>query len=162
MAGFSGENNGYAALAIQSEVRGEGIFFAVQGNILESDDVVLDAVAAFLESEGTVVDRVMAAMQAADYAGGDSRCSCRSQPVPDTEARCTHRTAHVAYIAAARPEDETGDAHSGGEYSLFIDVDDENTRADEDASPVATLRLRYDTWRAEGGLRALGLDGGRE
>ena len=157
MVGFSGQGNGFAALAIQSEVRDEGIFFAVQGNILESDAVVLDAVAAFLEAEGTVVDRVMAAMEAADAAGGDSRCSCRTQPVPETEARCTHRTAHVAYIAAAKPEDETGDSHSGGDYSLFIDVDDENTEATENSSPVATLRMRFDAWKAGGGLGTLGL-----
>ena len=157
MAGFSGQGNGYASLAIQSEVRDEEIFFAVQGNILESDAVVLDAVAAFLGAEGTVVDRVMAAMEAADAAGGDSRCSCRTQPVPETEARCTHRTAHVAYIAAAKPEDGTGDSHSGGDYSLFIDVDDENTQAAEDGSPVATLRMRFDAWKAGGGLGTLGL-----
>ena len=158
MAGFSGQGNGYAALAIQSEVRDEGIFFAVQGNILESDAVVLDAVAAFLGAEGTVVDRVMAAMEAADAAGGDGRCSCRTQPVPETEARCTHRTAHVAYIAAAKPEDGTDYSHSGGDYSLFIDVDDENTEAAEDGSPVATLRMRFDAWKARGGLETLGLD----
>ncbi|HSR42584.1 MAG TPA: DUF1028 domain-containing protein [Longimicrobiales bacterium] len=152
MAGFSGERNGYASLAVQSEVRGEGIYFAVQGNILESDDVVLDAVDAFLAAEGTVLDRVMAGMEAADEAGGDSRCSCRTDPVPDTEMRCRHRTAHVAYIAAARPEDETGGAHSGGTYSLFLDVDDENTLPTESPNPVETLRMRYDEWKAAGGL----------
>jgi uncharacterized Ntn-hydrolase superfamily protein len=157
MAGFSGESNGYAALAVQSEVRSEGIFFAVQGNILESDDVVLDAVDAFLASEGTVLDRVMAGMEAADYAGGDSRCSCRTDPVPDTAAPCTHRTAHVAYIAAATPEDSDGGAHSAGDYSLFLDVDDQNIQPNENANPVTTLRMRYDAWKAGGGTAALGL-----
>lgn len=157
MAGFSGSGNGYAALAAQSEVRGEGIYFAVQGNILESDRVVTAAVDAFLLEEGTVVDRVMAAMEAADYNGGDSRCSCRTDPVPETEMSCTHRTAHVAYIAAAKPEDPIGEGHSDGDYSLFIDVDDENTLASESPSPVATLRMRYDTWKAGGGLADLGL-----
>lgn len=157
MAGFSGSGNGYAALAIQSEVRGEGIYFAVQGNILESDRVVTAAVDAFLADGGTVVDRVMAAMEAADYNGGDSRCSCRTDPVPETEIDCTHRSAHVAYIAAAKPEDSIGEGHSDGEYSLFIDVDDENTLASENTSPVATLRMRYDAWKAGGGLTDLGL-----
>lgn len=160
MAGFSGAENGYAALAVQSEVRSEGIYFAVQGNILESDAVVLDAVDAFLSQEGSVLDRVMAAMGAADDAGGDSRCSCRTDPVPETEAGCTHRTAHVAYIAAAKPEDPMGQGHSDGEYSLFIDVDDENTRPNESANPVETLRMRYDAWRDGGGLSALGLGSG--
>ena len=151
MAGFSGTGNGFAALAVQSEVRDAGIYFAVQGNILESDAVVLDAVAAFLAEDGTVVDRVMAGMEAADRAGGDSRCSCRTDPVPETEAGCRHRTAHVAYVAAAKPEDPIGSGHSDGSYSLFIDVDDENTGSDESANPVETLRIRYDAWKASGG-----------
>jgi uncharacterized Ntn-hydrolase superfamily protein len=159
MAGFSGSGNGYAALAVQSEVRDEDIYFAVQGNILESDRVVTAAVDAFLEAEGTVVDRVMAAMEAADYNGGDSRCSCRTDPVPETEMDCTHRTSHVAYIAAAKPEDAIGEGHSDGDYSLFIDVDDENTQMNESPNPVETLRMRYDAWKESGGLTALGLDG---
>lgn len=157
MAGFSGTGNSYAALAVQSEVRHEGIYFAVQGNSLESDRVITAAVDAFLAAEGTVTDRVMAAMEAADYNGGDARCSCRTEPVPETELDCTHRTAHVAYIAAARPEDAVGEGHSDGIYSLFLDVDDENTMASENASPVATLRMRYDAWKAGGGMTALGL-----
>lgn len=157
MAGFSGSGNGFASLAVQSEIRDQGIYFAVQGNILENHDVVLEAVAAIVDSEGTVVDRVMAGMEAASAAGGDSRCSCRTDPVPETEAGCRHRTAHVAYIAAARPEDSVGQGHSDGEYSLFLDVDDENTRAYESASPVETLRMRFDAWKEGGGLERLGL-----
>jgi uncharacterized Ntn-hydrolase superfamily protein len=160
MAGFSGTGNGFAALAVQSEVRDQGIYFAVQGNILESDAVVLDAVAAFLAEDGTVVDRVMAGMEAADRAGGDSRCSCRTDPVPETEAGCRHRTAHVAYVAAAKSEDPIGSGHSDGQYSLFIDVDDENTRPEESSNPVETLRMRYDAWKAAGGLASLGLETG--
>ena len=157
MAGFSGERNGFASLAMLSEVRGEGIYFAVQGNILESNDVVLDAMAAFMEEDGTVTDRVMAAMEAADRAGGDARCSCRSETVPETEMGCSHRTAHVAYIAAAKPEDPVGSGHSDGDYTLFLDVDDENTTAAESPNPVATLRMRYDAWKAGGGMATLGL-----
>ncbi|MDX1495332.1 MAG: DUF1028 domain-containing protein, partial [Longimicrobiales bacterium] len=160
MAGFSGSGNGYASLAVQSEIRGEGIYFAVQGNILESHDVVMDAVTAIVESEGTVVDKVMAGMEAASRAGGDARCSCRTDPVPETEAGCTHRGAHVAYIAAARPEDPIGEGHSDGDYSLFLDVDDENTEPHESASPVETLRMRFDAWKAGGGLAQLGLGSG--
>jgi len=160
MAAFSGTGNGYASLAVQSDVREEGIYFSVQGNILESNDVVIDAVNAFLAADGTVLDRVMAGMEAADNAGGDSRCSCRTDPVPETEAGCRHRTAHVAYIAAAKPEDPMGESHSDGEYSLFIDVDDENTQPHESANPVETLRLRFDAWKAGGGVATLGLGGG--
>jgi len=158
-AGFSGAGNGYASLGLQGEVTGEGIYYAVQGNILESDMVVLEAVEAFMASQGTVLDRVMAGMEAADNAGGDSRCSCRTQPVPDTEMDCRHRTAHVAYIAAAKPEDPIGEGHSDGDYSLWIDVDDENTEADESPNPVETLRMRYDAWKSMGGESSLGLAG---
>lgn len=158
-AGFSGAGNGYASLGLQGEVTGEGIYYAIQGNILESDMVVLEAVEAFMASQGTVLDRVMAGMEAADNAGGDSRCSCRTQPVPDTEMNCRHRTAHVAYIAAAKPEDTIGEGHSDGDYSLWIDVDDENTEVDESPNPVETLRMRYDAWKAMGGESDLGLAG---
>lgn len=157
MAGFSGSGNGYASLAVQSEIRDRDIYFAVQGNILENHAVVLDAARAIVDTEGTIVDKVMAGMEAAAYAGGDSRCSCRTDPVPETEAGCSHRTAHVAYLAAARPEDPVGESHSDGEYSLFIDVDDENTQPHESASPVETLRIRYASWKAGGGLERLGL-----
>ncbi len=158
MAGFSGSGNGHASLAVQSEIRGEGIYFAVQGNILENNDVVLDAVTAIMETEGALTDRVMAGMEAARRAGGDARCNCRGDAVPETEARCTQRTAHVAYIAAALPEDPVGEGHSDGEYSLFIDVENETTEAHEDPSPVATLSMRYAAWKAAGGLARLGLE----
>lgn len=158
-AGFSGAANGYASLGIQGEVTGEGIYYAIQGNILESDLVVIEAVEAFMASQGTVLDRVMAGMEAADHAGGDSRCSCRTQPVPETEMDCRHRTAHVAYIAAAKPEDTIGEGHSDGDYSLWIDVDDENIETTESPNPVETLRMRFDDWKNRGGEAALGLSG---
>jgi len=158
-AGFSGDRNGAASLGVQGEVRGEGIVYAIQGNILESDMVVLRAVEAFLAQQGTVLDRVMSGMEAADRAGGDGRCSCATEPVPETEMSCRLRTAHVAYIAAAKPEDTIGAGHSDGDYSLFIDVDDENTTADESPNPVQTLRMRFDAWKESGGEAALGLSG---
>ncbi|HKK94497.1 MAG TPA: DUF1028 domain-containing protein [Longimicrobiales bacterium] len=158
-AGFSGASNGYASLGLQGEVTGEGIYYAVQGNILESDMVVLQAVEAFMAAQGTVLDRVMAGMEAADHAGGDSRCSCRTQPVPETEMDCRHRTAHVAYIAAAKPEDSIGEGHSDGDYSMWIDVDDENIETTESPNPVETLRMRFDAWKESGGEAALGLSG---
>ena len=161
MAGFSGERNGFASLAVHSEVRGEGIYFAIQGNILESNDVVLDATRAFMEEDGTVTDRVMAAMEAADRAGWRRALLMPiSETVPETEMGCSHRTAHVAYIAAATREDPVGDGHSDGDYTLFLDVDDENTTTAESPNPVATLRMRYDAWKAGGGMSTLGLTDG--
>jgi len=146
-AGFSGARNGNASLAVQSRVRGTGIHFAIQGNILASDAVVLDATKAFLATEGTVMDRVMAAMEAADAAGGDSRCTCETQPVP--EAPCTGKTAHVAYLLGVAPTDTEGPSFNDGNYSVFLDVTDQNIRPTENGNPVKTLRMRYDAWKAQ-------------
>jgi hypothetical protein len=153
-AAFSGARNGAASLALQGAVRGTGIHVTIQGNLLASDAVVLDAMAAFLSTEGTVEDRVMAAMEAADRAGGDARCICTTPPVPD--APCAHRTAHVAYLLAADPDDaaEAG-SHSRGDWSLFLHVTDEDITPEENANPVVTLRMRYDRWK-EGGAAAPG------
>jgi hypothetical protein len=96
-----------------------------------------------------VEDRVMAAMEAADAAGGDSRCTCASRPIPQTTKPCTLRTAHVAYLLGADSTTASGSSFNDGLYPLYLDVTDENTRADEDPNPVRTLRLRYDAWKAQ-------------
>lgn len=148
-AGFSGARNGAASLDVQGQVAGTEIFYSIQGNILTSNAVVQNAVRAFESSAGTLTDRVMAAMEAADAAGGDSRCSCESEPRPD--APCESRSAFVAYLLAADPDDMIGTSHNDGTYSLYIDVTDQNIRADENANPVITLRRRYDAWKREQG-----------
>lgn len=146
-AGFSGARNGVASLAVQGAVRGTGIHVSIQGNLLASDAVVLDAMAAFLAADGTLEDRVMAAMEAADRAGGDARCICTTPPVP--EAPCAWRTAHVAYLLVAEPGDAVEpDTHSRGDWSLFLHVTDEDITPEENANPVVTLRMRYDALMA--------------
>ena len=47
--------------------------YAVQGNILTGEDVVIAMEKAFLETDGTLADRMYAAMVAGDAKGGDSR-----------------------------------------------------------------------------------------
>jgi uncharacterized Ntn-hydrolase superfamily protein len=148
-AGFSGAENMPASLDRQGEVPGTGIHFSVQGNILASDAVVHAGVEAFLQSQGTMADRVMAAMEAADRAGGDVRCTCETEPVPD--AQCNGRTSHVAYILVAEPDDPEGESFNDGDWSLLIDVTDENIQPHENANPVITLRMRYDAWKARSG-----------
>jgi hypothetical protein len=88
----------------------------------------------------------MAAMEAADRAGGDRRCTCESEPVPD--APCEFRTSFVAYLLVAEPEDPSGASYNDGDYSLYLNVTDENLVNGEDANPVLTLRSRYDAWKA--------------
>jgi uncharacterized Ntn-hydrolase superfamily protein len=143
--GFSGSGNGAASLSRQGRVSGTDIYYSVQGNILASDAVVMNAARALEETSGDMTDKVMAAMEAADAAGGDSRCTCETEPVPD--APCDGRNAHVAYILAADRDDPEGESFNDGEYAMYIDVTDENIEPHENGNPVMTLRMRYDEWK---------------
>jgi len=148
-AGFSGARNRDASLDVQGQVPDTEIFYSIQGNILRSNAVVQNAVRAIEMTNGTLTDRVMAAMEAADAAGGDSRCTCETEPV--LSAPCSARTAFVAYLLAADPTDAAGTSHNDGTYSLYLNVTDQNIRPDENANPVTTLRMRYDAWKREQG-----------
>ncbi len=143
--GFSGEGNSPASLSVQGQVPGTEIYYSVQGNILASDAVVEDAARALAAADGDILDKVMAAMEAADEAGGDVRCTCQTEPVPD--APCNGRNAHVAYILAADRTDPDGVSFNDGDYYMFIDVTDENIEPHENGNPVITLRMRYDRWK---------------
>ena len=148
--GFSGENNRFAALHVSGRV-GEDIFYQVQGNILFSERVMYDAALAFTKANGTMADRVMAAMEAADDAGGDKRCTCLSEPM--VEAVCEGKTSHVAYIAIANADDARGVSHNDGDYYAYLSVTNENILPTENANPVKTLRMRYDAWKDAGSPR---------
>jgi hypothetical protein len=151
---FTGRANNRVALARTGTVPGTDIRYAVQGNVLASAAVVEEAVRALVAAEGTVEDRVMAAMEAADAAGGDRRCSCRTEPRPT--APCTDRHAHVAYLLSTDPVDPADPAGAGsgaGAYRIYLEVTDRNIRPNEDANPVRTLRMRYDAL-ARGGSSA--------
>ena len=145
-AGFSGAENGAASLSVQDSVPGTGIHFSIQGNILASDEVVHEAVRAFQGQEGDRVERVMAAMEAADAAGGDRRCTCETEPIPD--APCEARTSFVAYLLVADPDDPSGESYNDGDYHLYLNVTDDALAPGEDANPVKTLRMRYEAWKA--------------
>jgi hypothetical protein len=154
-AGHSGLTNGYVAQDMQGQVTGTEIFYSIQGNILRPGEVVPNAVKAFLATSGAITDRVMAAMEAADSSGGDSRCSC---PTPSADGSkpsipCDGKTAHVAYILMAEKTDTNGDSHNNGTYAMYINVSQpaadhaKGIKEGENLNPVKTLRLRYDAWR---------------
>ena len=145
-AGFSGARNQVASNSVQGQVAGTEIYYSIQGNILASYAVVQNAVRALETTSGTITDRVMAAMEAADAAGGDRRCTCESQPAP--KGPCQTRTAHVAYLLAADSTDASGTSFNDGTYSLYLNVTDQNIQAAENVNPVITLRWRYDAWKA--------------
>ena len=153
-AGHSGLTNGYVSQDMQGQVPGTEIFYSIQGNILRPGQVVPNAVQAFLATPGAMTDRVMAAMEAADASGGDSRCSCPPPPADGSAVKipCDGKTAHVAYILMAEKGDTNGDSHNNGSYTMFLRVAQPDKGANaihegENLNPVKTLRLRYDDWR---------------
>jgi hypothetical protein len=159
-AGHSGLGNGYVSQDIQGQVPGTGIFYSIQGNILRPGQVMPNAVQAFLKTTGAITDRVMAAMEAADGSGGDSRCVCPPWPTDGTAPAipCDGRTSHVAYILMAEPNDVNGDSQNNGKYAMYITVsqpgpdkgpNEVKPGAGENLNPVKTLRMRYDRWRKQ-------------
>jgi uncharacterized Ntn-hydrolase superfamily protein len=154
-AGHSGLTNGYVSQDVQGRVPGTQIHYSIQGNILRPGEVVPNAERAFLSATGALTDRVMAAMEAADASGGDSRCSCPA-PASDGAAAaipCEGRTAYVAYILMAERTDTNGDSHNNGTYAMYLTVSQPESnspnaiRPGENLNPVKTLRVRYDAWR---------------
>lgn len=153
-AGHSGLTNGYVSQDIQGRVPGTGIYFSIQGNILRPGEAVPHAVEAFLHATGAITDRVMAAMEAADASGGDSRCACPPPPADGSTPLipCDGKTADVAYILMAERGDTNGDSHNNGKYTMYITVTQpgkspNEIRQGENLDPVKTLRMRYDVWR---------------
>ncbi len=155
-AGHSGLTNGYVSQDVQGQVPGTQIFYSIQGNILRPGLVVPNAVQAFINTKGSLTDRVMAAMEAADGSGGDSRCVCPPWPTDGSAPAiaCDGRTSHVAYILAADPKDTNGDSHNNGKYSVYLTASQpgetkgpNQIRAGENLNPVKTLRARYDAWK---------------
>ena len=160
-AGHSGLTNGYVSQDIQGRVPGTQIYYSIQGNILRPGEVVPNAVKAFVETIGALTDRVMAAMDAADAAGGDSRCTCAPPRVADTTRAaaplpnipCDGRTSYIAYITMAERTDTNGDSHNNGKYAMYLTVAQPQfggpnaIRPGENLNPVKTLRMRYDEWR---------------
>lgn len=156
MASHTGLNNGYVAEVIQGRVPGTEIFYSVQANIMRPGKVVPNAVQAFLKTNGALTDRVMAAMDAADASGGDSRCTCPPYPTDGSKRpiACSNRVAHAAWIIMADPKDPPGDSFNNGAYSLYLTVlqpgpdrGPNQIKPGEDLNAQTTLRMRYDAWR---------------
>jgi hypothetical protein len=155
-AGHSGLTNGYVSQDIHGQVPGTEIFYSIQGNILRPGTVVPNAVQAFLHAKGAITDRVMAAMEAADGSGGDSRCTCPPWPTDGSMPAipCSEKTAHVAYILMAEKGDTNGESHNNGKYTMYLTVSQPAPdhgpnviHEGENLNPVKTLRMRYDAWR---------------
>ena len=115
-----------------------------------------NAVKAFVEAKGAITDRVMAAMEAADAGGGDSRCTCPPAPADGSTPAipCEGKTSHIAYILMAESKDTNGTSHNDGKYAMYLTVTQPGPnkgpnaiKPGENLNPVKTLRMRYDAWR---------------
>mgnify|MGYP003951028957 CR=1 FL=1 len=157
-AGHSGLSNGYVSQDVQGQVPRTRIFYSIQGNILRAGNVVPNAVQAFLMTTRALTDRVMAAMEAADGSGGDSRCVCPPWPADGVPPAipCDGRTSHIAYILMSDSSDTNGDSHNNGKYAMYLTVSQPGADkgphaitpgAGENLNPVKTMRVRYDAWR---------------
>jgi len=155
-AGHSGLTNGYVSQDVQGQVPGTEIFYSIQGNILRPGQVVPNAVQALVAAGGAITDRVMAALDAADGSGGDSRCTCPPWPTDGSKPPipCDGRTAYVAYILMAEKGDTSGDSHNNGKYAMYLTTSQPAAdhgpyaiKPGENLNPVKTLRMRYDAWR---------------
>jgi uncharacterized Ntn-hydrolase superfamily protein len=142
-AGFTGsENNDWAGDRQDSTYA-----VSVQGNTLESEAVVSDALAAFSATDiGPVElpDRLMRALEAASAAGGDRRCN---------NLLGFQQTAQAAFIMFSRADQPPFKTSFGKEPSpndpalpwLYISF----IEAKGGPNPLLELRSRYDTWRSK-------------
>lgn len=129
----------------------EDLIYAIQGSGLAGASVVQAAEQALLYSEGDLSTRVMLAMEAARFMGGDGRCSCHptkpdscGTPPPDFE-----KSAHQAVLFLARPGDINGtcsgaEGCANGEYYLGL----VSGGSWDDVDPVVELRQQFVHWRA--------------
>lgn len=99
--------------------------YAIQGNILLGPQV-LDAIeSAFLVTVGSLEDKLMAALEAADIPGADTRCLSCNKP------------AISAFIKVVRPGD--------GPTPYLYEYVDNTICAD---NPIPMLRVKFDAWKA--------------
>ncbi|MBI5361882.1 MAG: DUF1028 domain-containing protein [Planctomycetes bacterium] len=125
--------------------------YAIQGNILAGDAVVLNAEAALIATPGDLSTKVMAAMEAARATGGDGRCSC-NQPDPTACGAPPPSfvySAFTAYITVARIGDVDGactlaQGCANGQYFCNLTV----VSGVGGFEPVLRLETIYAAWRA--------------
>ncbi|MFT5423448.1 MAG: hypothetical protein ACI89L_001225 [Phycisphaerales bacterium] len=139
----------------------DDIVYAIQGNVLAGEAVVLAAQSAIISTSGDLADRLLAGMMAARLTGGDGRCSCGganptgcgTPPNPDPS---TYKSAHIGYLMISRAGDTDGpvSAETGfatGDYWLNENIAYKDWN---DPDPVDLLAGRLDDWRAASAGRA--------
>ena len=139
-AGFTGlENTDWAG-----DRQDENYAVSAQGNTLEGEAVISDALSVFISQELgplQLSDRLIRALEAASAAGGDLRCN-----QADVE-----QTAQAAFIAVSQAGQPAFSITIGSDPSskdpdipwLFISI----IEPKGGPNPLIELRRQYDTWR---------------
>ncbi|MEM7537979.1 MAG: DUF1028 domain-containing protein [Chloroflexota bacterium] len=139
-AGFTGADNG----AWAGDMQDDRYAVSVQGNILEGEAVVNDALAAFQDNTLgalTLADRMMRTLEAGSAAGGDARCNVDG----------IEQTATAAFIMVARADDAPFATSALGAVEqdrpdapwLYLTV----LEPFQGRNPLLTLREAYNAWR---------------
>lgn len=129
------------------------ITYAIQGNVLTGEPVILAAEDAVINTPGGLPEKLMAGMEAARAMGGDGRCSCSpgdptgcGSPPPNFQ-----KSAHIGYMIVARPGDIEGNCNrnagcASGDYFMNFNIAFANAG---DPDPVFQLRDLFDQWRKD-------------
>lgn len=119
-AGYTGvDNTDYAG-----HVTGPG--YSIQGNILLGPEIIDTMETMFLLTDGPLEEKLMAALEAADIPGADTRCLDCDKP------------AISAFIRVRLPGDGT---------FIYLSEYVQNTTCE--VNPIPILRQKYDAWKAE-------------
>lgn len=146
---FTGSAAGVARFGVAGVIG--DLRYAIQGNVLSCQEVIVDAEAALLATQGDLGQKLMAAMQAARARGGDGRCSC-SQSDP-TGCGCPppafNKSAHNGSFIVSRIGDAEGDCTAqlgcaNGAYYLNLNI---IGSTGDPVDPVVQLQNQYDAWR---------------
>ncbi len=156
---FSGFGVGPAKLGVVGEVG--DLAYAIQGNVLAGQAVVLQAERALLDAEGDLGQKLLAGMIAARQYGGDGRCSCSLENFGKDADDCGSppesfaKSAHVGFMLLARQGDlEAPCVQANGidcanrGYHMRLIIRGSNAQI-QDPDPVDQLVGRYANWRAE-------------
>lgn len=121
--GASASYTGWGTDSWAGHITGPG--YAIQGNILLGEEIVTDMETAFLTTEGRLEDKLMAALQAANVPGADTRCLDDNKP------------SLSSFIKVTYPGD-------GGTFFLDLVV----ASAPGTLNPIDRLQELYDDWKS--------------
>jgi uncharacterized Ntn-hydrolase superfamily protein len=104
--------------------------YAIQGNVLISEDVLDDMETVFLNTSGSLCDKLMAVLQAAKRPGADSRCLA------------DNISSGSAFIRVAKPTDTNSDYGN-----LWLDLNVWLDSGTFTGDPIDELQIKFDEFK---------------